>query len=79
MANAPAWRQALRLSAPTGSSAVPGSLAAAFTLATVLGLVCSVAEIAGSYRLDLPTGPTIVAILAVVFGLSYLWATTRWE
>lgn len=54
-----------------------GSLRAAFALATVVGVVAAVAGIAGSYWLDLPTGPPIVGILAVVFGLSYLWAATR--
>ena len=56
---------------------VVGSLRAAFVLATVIGVVATVVGIAGSYWLDLPTGPTIVGILAVVFGLSYLWAATR--
>jgi ABC-type Mn2+/Zn2+ transport system permease subunit len=62
-----------------GASAlcVVGSLGAAFILATVVGVAATVAGIAGSYWLDLPTGPTIVGILAVVFGLSYLWTATR--
>ena len=54
-----------------------GSLGAAFTLATVIGVAATVVGIAGSYWLDLPTGPMIVGILAVIFGLSYLWAATR--
>jgi len=57
--------------------ALGGSLRAAFVLATVIGVVATVVGIAGSYWLDLPTGPTIVGILAVLFGLSYLWAATR--
>jgi ABC-type Mn2+/Zn2+ transport system permease subunit len=56
---------------------VVASLRAAFALATVIGVVATVAGIAGSYWLDLPTGPAIVGILAVVFGLSYLWAAAR--
>ncbi|HZO83209.1 MAG TPA: metal ABC transporter permease [Candidatus Binataceae bacterium] len=56
-----------------------GSLAAAFSLATALGLVCTVTGIAGSYWLDLPTGPSIVALLAAAFGLSYIWSAIRGE
>jgi zinc transport system permease protein len=53
------------------------SMGAAFVIATVLGLVATVAGISASYSFDLPTGPAIVAILAVAFALSYGWAALR--
>ncbi len=56
---------------------VVASLGPAFILATVVGVAATVAAIAASYWLDLLAGPTIVAILAVVFGFSYLWVATR--
>lgn len=56
---------------------IAGSLGAAFALATVLSLICTVAGIFGSYWFDLPTGPAIVAILAAVFAASYAWAAAR--
>lgn len=32
-----------------------------------------------AYWLDLPTGPSIVALLAAAFGLSYIWSAVRGE
>ncbi len=42
-------------------------LSRAFALATVLGVVSSVAGVALSYQYDLPTGSTIVAVLTALF------------
>jgi ABC-type Mn2+/Zn2+ transport system permease subunit len=53
------------------------TLGASFAIATVLGVVASVAGIFASYWFDLPTGPTIVAILAAVFAVSYGYAAMR--
>jgi zinc transport system permease protein len=53
------------------------SMGAAFATATGLGLTATVAGIVASYSMDLPTGPAIVAVLAVAFAASYGWATLR--
>jgi zinc transport system permease protein len=53
------------------------SMGAAFAIATGLGLTATVAGIVASYSMDLPTGPAIVAVLAVAFAASYGWATLR--
>ena len=52
-------------------------LGAAFLAATVIGLTATVAGVLGSYVFDFPTGPTIVAILAVIFAVSYGYAAIR--
>ncbi len=52
-------------------------LGTAFVLATVLGIAATVLGIFGSYWLDLPTGPTIVGLLAALFALGYGYAATR--
>ncbi len=52
-------------------------LGAAFVVATTMGLVATVAGVFASYLFDFPTGPTIVAILAAVFALSYGYAAIR--
>ncbi|MGH7933056.1 MAG: metal ABC transporter permease [Candidatus Binataceae bacterium] len=52
-------------------------LGAAFALATVLALLSTIVGVFGSYWLDYPTGPTIVALLAALFALSYVYAAVR--
>lgn len=52
-------------------------LGSAFVIAAVLGLVATVAGVFGSFWFDLPTGPTIVALLAAFFALSYGYAGLR--
>jgi zinc transport system permease protein len=56
---------------------VAGSLSVAFVVATSLGLICSLLGIFASYWFDLPTGPTIVAFLALSFAASYLRGKLR--
>jgi len=48
----------------------------AFIFATTVGVIATVGVFA-SYLLDFPTGPTIVAILAAIFALSYGYAALR--
>ncbi len=52
-------------------------LGSAFTLATVVGIAATVIGIFGSYWFDLPTGPTIVGLLAALFALSYVYAAMK--
>jgi ABC-type Mn2+/Zn2+ transport system permease subunit len=52
-------------------------LGTAFVIATAVGLVATVFGVFGSYWLDLPTGPTIVALLAAFFALGYGYAAIR--
>lgn len=54
--------------------ALARSLGAAFAIATALGLAAALGGVACSYWLDTPTGPTIVALLAAGFLLSYGYA-----
>ncbi len=56
---------------------VAGSLSVAFIVATGLGLICSLIGIFASYWFDLPTGPTIVAFLALGFAASYVRGRLR--
>ncbi|MGH7949139.1 MAG: metal ABC transporter permease, partial [Candidatus Binataceae bacterium] len=66
---------ALLVAPGAAALSVARSLKGAFAFATVLGVTSSIAGVACSYWFDTPTGPTIVAILAVAFSLSYLYAT----
>lgn len=50
---------------------------AAFVLSAVFGLAGSLTGIFGSYWLDLPTGPAIAGLLAVIFLLSYGYAAIK--
>ncbi len=52
-------------------------LGRAFGLATGFGVLASLIGIFGSYWFDLPTGPTIVALLAAIFAASYAYAVLR--
>jgi len=54
-----------------------GSMAAAFAIATGVGLAATIVGIALSYSMDLPTGPAIAAVLTAVFAASYGWAALR--
>ncbi len=56
-----------------GASALclTGRLSRAFKLALVFGVISAVAGVVLSYQFDLPTGSTIVAILAGLFVLSF--------
>jgi zinc transport system permease protein len=65
---------ALLVAPGAAALSVAQSLKGAFTFATVLGVTSSIAGVACSYWFDTPTGPTIVALLAVAFSLSYLCA-----
>jgi len=49
----------------------------AFVVATAVGVIATIAGVFASYLLDFPTGPTIVAILAAIFALSYGYAALR--
>jgi ABC-type Mn2+/Zn2+ transport system permease subunit len=48
-----------------------------FIFATTVGVIATIAGVFASYLLDFPTGPTIVAILAAIFALSYGYAAIR--
>jgi zinc transport system permease protein len=52
-------------------------LGSAFVIATIFGLAACIIGVFGSYWLDFPTGPTIVALLAALFALSYGYAALR--
>lgn len=52
-------------------------LSAAFAIATAIALCATIAGVFASFWLDFPTGPTIVAILAAAFALSYGYAAMR--
>jgi ABC-type Mn2+/Zn2+ transport system permease subunit len=52
-----------------------GSIRTTFVIATLLGMVVSAAALALSFALDLPAGPTTVALLALAVPLA---ATRRW-
>lgn len=56
---------------------VADSLGAAFAIATVIAFVASVFGVFASFWLDLPTGPTIVAILAAIFAVTYGYSAIR--
>jgi len=63
------------LVAPAAAALVVArSLRGAFTIAAVVGLGCTMLGSFASYWLDTPTGPTIVAVLAVPFVLTYFYA-----
>jgi ABC-type Mn2+/Zn2+ transport system permease subunit len=49
----------------------------AFIFATTVGVIATVAGVYASYLLDFRTGPTIIAILAAIFALSYGYAALR--
>ncbi len=46
-------------------------------LAPLFGIVASIAGIVLSYQYDLPTGPTIVALLVAIFGVSFSVSALR--
>ena len=52
-------------------------LGVAFAIATVSSVVATLLGIFGSYWFDLPTGPTIVALLTAFFTVSYAYAALR--
>ena len=52
-------------------------LAVAFAIATVSSVAATLGGIFVSYWFDLPTGPTIVALLSLLFAVSYAYAALR--
>lgn len=56
---------------------IAGSMRSAFALATLAGLVSALFGTIASYWFDLPTGPSIVAVLAAVFAIGYGYAEMR--
>jgi ABC-type Mn2+/Zn2+ transport system permease subunit len=52
-------------------------LSTAFGLATAMGFTGTIVGVFCSYWLDFPTGPTIVALLAMIFVLSYGFTALR--
>lgn len=52
-------------------------LTAAFVIATLSSVLATLCGIVGSYWFDLPTGPSIVALLTAVFVVSYAAAALR--
>jgi ABC-type Mn2+/Zn2+ transport system permease subunit len=49
----------------------------AFAIATASSVAATLCGIFVSYWFDLPTGPTIVALLSVLFAVSYAYAALR--
>lgn len=56
---------------------VTNRLPRTFGLAAAIGVAATVAGIYCSYAFDLPTGPTIVGLLAAVFALAYGYSLAR--